>query len=103
MSVWGPLEFGRGWQRIRTAVEAAMKADYTDQVVRPALGEWVDESMATTRGPSVLLLFILQPFQKQLLRRGRLCDHLCISKNQDQVLFIQRDIITGTSAFFAVV
>ena len=42
MSVWGPLEFGRGWQRIRTAVEAAMKADYTDQVVRPALGEWVD-------------------------------------------------------------
>ncbi|MCW5111799.1 hypothetical protein [Cutibacterium acnes] len=58
MSVWGPLEFGRGWQRIRTAVEAAMKADYTDQVVRPALGEWVDESMATTRGSSVLLLFI---------------------------------------------
>ncbi|GAE70071.1 hypothetical protein JCM18909_3356 [Cutibacterium acnes JCM 18909] len=41
-----------------------MKADYTDQVVRPVLGEWVDESMATTRGPSVLLLFILQPFQK---------------------------------------
>lgn len=35
-----------------------MKADYTDQVVRPALGEWVDESMATTRGSSVLLLFI---------------------------------------------
>lgn len=58
MSVWGPLEFGRGWQRIRTAVEAAMKADYTDQVLRPALGEWVDESMATTRGSSVLLLFI---------------------------------------------
>ena len=67
MSVWGPLEFGRGWQRIHTAVEAAMKADYTDQVVRPALGEWVDESMATTRGSSVLLLFIFQPFQKQLL------------------------------------
>jgi len=78
MSVWGPLEFGRGWQRIRTAVEAAMKADYTDQVVRPALGEWVDESMATTRGSSVLLLFIFQPFQKQLLWRSRLCNHPCI-------------------------
>jgi len=25
-------------------VEAVMKADYTDQVVRPALGEWVDGS-----------------------------------------------------------
>lgn len=47
MSVWGPLEFGRGWQRIRTAVEAAMKADYTDQVVRPALGEWVDVDAIT--------------------------------------------------------
>ena len=68
-----------------------------------AFVEVVDESMATTRGPSVLLLFILQPFQKQLLRRSCLCDHLCISKNQDQVLFIQRDIITGIRAFFAVV
>ncbi|GAE76316.1 hypothetical protein JCM18918_2101 [Cutibacterium acnes JCM 18918] len=41
-----------------------MKADYTDQVVRPALGEWVDESMATTRGSSVLLLFIFSAFPK---------------------------------------
>ncbi|MES6583678.1 hypothetical protein U6T54_12700, partial [Cutibacterium acnes] len=48
---WGPLGFGHGWQRIRTAVEAVMKTDYTDQVVRPALGEWVD-GLTWTRSPT---------------------------------------------------